>query len=169
MRKRLIAVLCAGVVLGIVIFLGLVRHQVGDRATGLVGRPATEAGEARNLSDAKPTARPEAEPIPSDNDCLQLLGDVANRLAPETLPYLRRAIRSAGVAEAERRKYPRHSAGFALLGGLQKKLFIDDSAYAALVTGKLDRDQGAAVYSNVIQRLQQLGDSDLDRYGMKLR
>jgi hypothetical protein len=99
------------------------------------------------------------------DDSLQLLGESLNRIAPEALPYLGRAIRCAGVVEMEKRQFPKHSAGFELLGGLQRKLLMDDYAYAALVTGKLDRTQAGEVCTHLVQRLQQLQDAEMKRYG----
>jgi hypothetical protein len=93
---------------------------------------------------------------------IEILGLAAANIPPESFGYLKQAIRTAGHIEIEKRRFSSAaSLGSNILHGLQRKLFVDDYNYAALVTGQLDLKMSDATCSNVMYNLKKLTDAEL--------
>jgi hypothetical protein len=68
-------------------------------------------------------------------------------------PYLVSAVKCARQVDAEASKYPTNSHPYQLLKALEKKLFADDYAYAALAVGSgMDRTNALAAYEKLAEQ-----------------
>jgi hypothetical protein len=78
---------------------------------------------------------------------ITFLGQTVPALAE---PYLVSAVKCAKHIEEEAAKFPPNSHGYQMLKALERKLFLDDYAYAALVAGSgMDRTNGLAAFEKI--------------------
>lgn len=79
-----------------------------------------------------------------------------------TEPIFQRAVKTFELAEIEKRRLARDFIAKSTLEGYQRKMFLDDYNYAALVYGQSAASAGQA-YSNLVNRITTMSDEDLQR------
>lgn len=130
--------------------------RLDENQSNLTPNP-TRLSQSNNLTVAESVDR-------SQKNVIELLGGDARTLPADALSFMQKAVSCAILIEQRKRAFEPRSPGYVMLDGLQRKLFIDDYCYAALVTTKLDRSGVNGIYSNLLQRLAQLDLPQLESY-----
>jgi hypothetical protein len=68
------------------------------------------------------------------------------------VPYLASAVRCAKQVQIETAKYPSNDSRHQMLQSLERRLFEDDYAYAALVAGGMDRTNALEAFARIDQQ-----------------
>lgn len=117
-------------------------------------------------NESSPTnseAEPGATRVALRSSALKESTDPYEQLFDEEVPLEVRRIlassaRCAKLIAQERRGFAKNSPGDRLLHGLQRKLFVDDYAYACLLTDKLDPEKAGKAYDEVTRKLEGFPD-----------
>jgi hypothetical protein len=131
------------------------RRSLQDRATRV------EAAESGIGPRSRVTALPRSSQSAGRPSPAIFIPD-AERLPDRAQRILQNALKSFELAELEKRRAEPGSYTQTLVAGCQRKLFLDDYNYAALISGG-DGARASGVYSNLLEQAASMSDADLER------
>jgi hypothetical protein len=142
-----------GLILTTLLVLLIMWHLKRMTAAPVTVGPASIKARTQERAKYNPIRTTAQQPkVEAGSDpILHLLGGT---VPAEAQPYLIRAVQCAQIIEKERQVFSSNSGGPSQLDGLQRKLFMEDYAYAALATGKLDASQAGAAYEKLSANLK---------------